>query len=191
MAAARRNQPDFADLVCLGIIAGAHGVKGGIRVRSFTDDPADIGSYGELRDETGEKRFALKVTGMAKSHVLAELDGVNDRTQAEALKGVSLYVPRNRLPVAGSDEFYQGDLIGLKAALADGTDLGTVVSVQQYGAGDMVEIARDGEKGSVMVPFTRDVVPVVDLAAGRMVIAPPPGLLEPVPPEPKETGENK
>lgn len=186
MAAARRNQPAFADRVCLGVIAGAHGVRGAVRLRSFTAEPADIGAYGVLSDETGERDIALKVTGMTKSHVVAEIEGVSDRDGAEALKGVALYVPRERLPEPEADEFYHGDLVGLAVALADGTDIGTVISVQDFGAGEILEVAPPGGETPLMVPFTSRVVPVIDLAARRLVIEPPPGLLEPVPPRPEE-----
>ncbi len=181
MAARNRGEPSFAERVCLGEIAGAHGVKGVVRVRSFTAEPAAIAAYGTLSDASGERKFELKMTGMSKSHVLAEITGVADRSAAVALKGTRLYVPRTRLPAAAAAEYYHGELIGLIAELAHGARLGPVIAVDDFGAGTVLEIAREGGE-SVLVPFTRAVVPEVDVARGRLVIDPPPGLLEPVEP---------
>ncbi len=191
MADRNRDEPSFAERVCLGEIAGAHGVKGVVRVRSFTAEPAAIAAYGTLTDAGGERKFELKMTGMSRSRVLAEITGVADRSAAVALKGTRLYVPRTRLPAAGADEYYHGELIGLIAELAHGARLGPVIAADDFGAGTVLEIAReDGE--SVLVPFTRAVVPEVDVARGRLVIDPPPGLLEPVEPGAAagEDGEN-
>jgi len=186
MTARNQGEPSFAERVCLGEIAGAHGVKGMVRVWSFTAEPAAIAAYGTLTDASGERRFALKMTGMSRSHVLAEITGVTDRSAAVALKGTRLYVSRARLPAAEADEYYHGELIGLIAEFAHGARLGPVIAVEDFGAGTVLEIAReDGE--SVLVPFTRAVVPEVDVARGRLVIDPLPGLLEPV--EPGEAGE--
>ncbi len=181
MVARKRGEPSFAERVCLGEIAGAHGVKGVVRVWSFTAEPAAIAAYGTLTDASGERKFELRMTGMSRSHVLAEIAGVTGRSAAAALKGTRLYMPRTRLPAAGADEYYHGELIGLIAELAHGARLGPVIAVEDFGAGTVLEITReDGE--SVLVPFTRRVVPEVDVARGRLVIDPPPGLLEPVEP---------
>ncbi|MEE9140737.1 MAG: ribosome maturation factor RimM [Alphaproteobacteria bacterium] len=162
--------------ICIGVIVGAHGVQGAVRVRSFTDDPGDVGAYGPVSDESGERTFELEVTGRAKGAVIARIAGVSDRDAAQALAGLELHVPRAALPEPEEDEFYYADLAGLVAELADGTRLGKVAAVYNFGAGDVVEVERD-EGGSLMVPFTRAVVPVVDLDAGRMVIDPPAGLI--------------
>ncbi len=167
--------------VCLGAIAGAYGVKGAVRIKSFTAEPEDVASYGPVSDESGDRVFGIRVTGMSKSMVLAEIEGIANREAAAALKGVRLYVARDRLPEALEGEYYHDDLIGLKAELADGSRLGTVVAVHDYGAGDVIEIGREGA-AAVMAPFTHAVVPVVDIAAGRLVIEPPTGLLDPVTP---------
>ena len=174
--------------VCLGVVAGAHGVAGAVRIRSFTAEPKDVAAYGPMSDESGERVFRIKVTGMSKLQVLAEIEGVADRPAAAALKGVRLYVARERLPAPQLEEYYHDDLIGLKVDLADGVRLGTVSAVHDFGAGDMLEVQRHGPAASVLVPFTRAVVPVVDLAAGRLVIDPPPGLLEPVEAAPGDDG---
>ena len=166
------------DRVCVGQIGGANGIRGWVRVASYTTDPADIASYGLLTDETGTRRLKLSVKRMAKGSVIAAIDGVSDRNAAEALAGLRLYVDRAALPPAGEEEFYRADLVGLAAETPDGAALGRIVAVEDYGAGDVLEL-RLTEGGSVLVPFTRAVVPVVDVAAGRVVIDPPPGLLAP------------
>jgi 16S rRNA processing protein RimM len=176
MAIRDREAPPFAERVCLGEISGAHGIKGQVKLVSFTAEPAAIVAYGPLTDVSGEKEYALKVTGKTKSHLLAEIAGINDRDAAAALRGVQLYVTRDRLPAPEADEFYHGDLIGLTAELASGGTLGTVRAVADYGAGVMIEIARDSGP-SVMVPFTRAAVPEIALDEGRIVVDPSPELL--------------
>lgn len=165
--------------ICVGVITGAHGVQGAVRVKSFTADPADVANYGPLEDESGERRFALRLVGSAKGVVIASLSGVADRDRAERLRGLRLYLPRAALPPAAEEEYYHADLIGLEAALGDGTPVGQVCAVHDFGAGDTLEIARP-QGSPVMVPFTRAIVPIVDLAAGRLVLDPPPGLIDPV-----------
>jgi 16S rRNA processing protein RimM len=159
--------------ILVGAIAGAHGVRGEVRIKSFTADPKAIGAYGPLCDEAGSRRFQLTVTGSIKGGVLARIVGVGDRDQAAALKGMRLYVARDQLPPPDEpEEFYIADLVGLGADRLDGTRLGRVAAVDNYGAGDVVEIALE-EGGSLVVPFTRQAVPVVDLAGGRLVVDPP------------------
>jgi 16S rRNA processing protein RimM len=163
--------------VLLGVIGAPHGVRGLVRVKSFTAEPEAIAAYGPLEDERGERRFALEPVGAAKGVVIARLPGIVDRDAAERLKGVRLYVRREALPEPGEEEYYHADLLGLAAVLRDGTPLGRVKAVNDFGAGDHLEIeSEDG--ASVMVPFTRAAVPVVDLAAGRVVIDPPAGLFD-------------
>jgi 16S rRNA processing protein RimM len=162
--------------VCLGVITGAHGVKGLVRVKSFTADPEAITAYGPLEDESGARKFALALVGAAKGVLLARVDGVTDRDAAERLKSVRLYVSRDVLPPPEEEEYYHADLMGLAAFLEDGTPLGRVVAVHEYGAGDSLELqGADGR--ALIVPFTRAAVPVVDLAGGRLVVVPPDGLL--------------
>lgn len=163
--------------VCIGRIAGAHGVRGWVRITSYTEQPENVGAYGPVSDETGERMFALEVMGMAKAQVLARIAGVGDRDAAEALRGVRLFVPRDRLPPAAPDEFYSDDLVGLSVETTGGAALGTVLSVQDFGAGALLEVGAARGR-TVLVPFTRDVVPVVDLDGGRVVVDPPAGLLD-------------
>jgi 16S rRNA processing protein RimM len=166
--------------VCMGVVGAPHGVRGAVRVKSFTEAPEAIADYGALEDETGRRRFTLRVVGTAKGDgmVIAAISGIADRNQAEALRGLRLYAPRAALPATGDEEFYHADLVGLVAELADGTSLGEVIAVHDFGAGDMLEIARP-EGPPVLVPFTRAAVPVVDLTGRRVVIDPPEGLFDP------------
>jgi 16S rRNA processing protein RimM len=163
--------------VCLGEVVGVHGVKGLVRVRAFTEDPEAFAAYGPLEDQRG-RRLILEPVGRAKGLVLARVEGITDRTQAESLKGTRLYVERAALPAITEDEaYYHADLIGLAAETVDGEALGRVVAVHDFGAGDLLEIEaapRDGRGAgeSLMVPFTRAAVPEVDLAAGRVVVRP-------------------
>jgi 16S rRNA processing protein RimM len=168
--------------VCVGVIVGAQGVRGAVRVKPFTASPEAVAGYGPVEDEAGGRRFELTLVGQAKGVVVAKLDGVADRDAAAALKGVRLYVPRAALPPAEEEEWYHADLLGLAAVLRDGTALGRVKAVHAFGAGDSLEIERP-DTAPVMVPFTRAAVPVVDLAGGRVVIDPPEGLFETPAPE--------
>jgi len=168
---------DAAQRVCLGVVTGPHGVRGAVRIKSFTEAPADVARYGPLADETGTRRFELRLIGTGKGVVIASLSGVEDRNQAEALRGLRLYLPRSALPQTAAEEYYHADLIGLEAVLGDGTPVGRVRAIHDFGAGDTLELARLGAP-PVMVPFTRAVVPSIELAAGRLVLDPPPGLLD-------------
>jgi 16S rRNA processing protein RimM len=177
--------------VCLGVVGAPHGVRGAVRIKSFTGEPAAIAGYGALEDESGARRFTLRIVGSAKGDgmVIAKLSGVEDRDRAEALRGLRLYAPRAALPAIGDDdEFYHADLVGLAALLEDGTKLGAVIAVHDFGAGDMIEIECDGGP-KVLVPFTRAAVPVVDIAGRRVVVDPPAGLIDP--PKGQRTGESQ
>jgi 16S rRNA processing protein RimM len=158
--------------VCVGAFAGAHGVRGAVRLKSFTTIPEDIASYGSLEDEAGTRRFRIRVTGEAKGTLIARIDGIADRDAAQALKGIRLYVDRDSLPEPEEDEFYHADLVGLEVELPDGTPFGKVRGVADHGAGDVIEISRPGAP-AVLTPFTRAAVPVVDIAGGRIVFDPP------------------
>jgi 16S rRNA processing protein RimM len=164
--------------ICLGVITGAHGVKGRVRIKSFTAEPQAIASYGPLSDERGERRFTIEVTGESKGTLLAVIEGIDDRDAAEALRGTRLYVDRAALPEPEDEEFYQADLIGLTALRGDGSTLGKVVAVNDFGAGASLEIADEAGK-TVLVPFTSAAVPRVDIAAGTLRVELPEGLLEP------------
>jgi 16S rRNA processing protein RimM len=169
------------DLVFVGVITGARGLKGELRIKPFTAEPDALFEYGPLYSEDGSQTYKGKVTGHAKGQLLARLKGIGDRTQADSVKGVKLFVPRDALPKLDEDEFYYADLIGLNAELVDGTPFGTVHWVLDVGAGVSLEV--NTAEGPVLVPFTKAAVPVVSLTEGRVVIDPPDGLLEPPSPE--------
>ena len=171
--------------VCVGLVTGPHGVRGAVRVKSFTAVPEDIARYGPLADESGSRRFALTLIGAAKGVLIARLMGIADRDQAEGLRGLRLYLPRAALPPPAAEEYYHADLVGLAAALPDGTVIGRVRAIHDFGAGDVIEIARPAAP-PVLVPFTCAAVPLVDLTAGRLVINPPPGLIDAVAEAPTE-----
>ncbi|MEF3366885.1 ribosome maturation factor RimM [Methylocystis sp. 9N] len=161
-------------LVLLGRFGAAHGVRGEIRLQSFTADPLAIVSYGPLTDESGARAFRLlSVRPQGKDMLVARVEGVTDRPGAEALTGVELYLPREKLPAPEEDEFYLADLIGLRAEMRDGTLIGPIVAVRNFGAGDILEVAPEAGGETLMFPFTKAVVPTIDLPAGRVLIAPP------------------
>lgn len=161
----------MTERLCVGIVFAAHGVKGQIRIKSFTADPGDLTRYGPLTTETGERWRLQGVSVGVKGVVTAKIDAINDRNQAEAAKGVKLYVERNALPAADEEEFYVSDLIGLEARSVGGEKLGTVSAVFDFGAGDVIEVK--GEGSELLLPFTKRNVPVVDLAAGMVIVDPP------------------
>ena len=162
--------------VLVGAIAGAFGVRGEVRLKSFCAEPAAIAGYGPLATEDG-RRFELTITRPLKGGFAACLSGVSDPDVAEGLRGTRLYADRARLPPAGEDEFYHADLIGLVVLDTGGATLGHVTAVHDHGAGDLLEVACPG-RDSVLLPFTRAIVPTVDLAAGRLVADPPAGLFD-------------
>ena len=176
--------PSATSLVCLGAIAGAHGIKGLVRLKSFTARAQDIAAYGPLQDAHGARRFELTLVGSSRGAMIARINGVDDRTAAERLKGEKLFVARDRLPPTATGEFYHTDLIGLTAEQQDGAPLGRIIAVYDFGGGPSLEIER-AAGGSVLVPFTTHVVPAVDIEGGRVVVVPPAGLLETAAPQRK------
>jgi 16S rRNA processing protein RimM len=164
---------DVADRVCIAQIGGPHGIRGEVKLKSFTADPMAVKDYGPLETEDGSARFEIEAARPAKGHLVARLRGVHDRNAAERLTNLRLFVPRERLPPAGTDEFYHADLIGLTAVTADGVEVGTVVAVHDFGAGDLLELRPVSGGTTIMLPFTDAFVPSVDIAGGRIVVQPP------------------
>ena len=162
---------DPPGLTCVGAIAGAFGVHGEVRLKSFCAEPGAIAAYGPLLAEDG-RSFTVKLARPITGAFAARLGGVATREAAEALKGTRLYVPRDRLPPLGDDEFYHADLVGLAVFDTGGACIGTVRAVLDHGAGDILEVARPGA-AELLVPFTRAAVPTIDLTAGRLVADPP------------------
>ncbi|MGH1463789.1 MAG: ribosome maturation factor RimM [Cognatishimia sp.] len=165
------------DLICVGTIAGAFGVQGEVRVKSFTAEATAIADYAPLSNEDGDREFDLVITRSIKNGLAVRLSGVVTKEDADALKGVKLFAPRDRLPDLPEDEYYYTDLIGLEVRDTGGTVIGSVKSVQNNGAEDMLEVHGPGLKDSVLIPFSRSVVPTVDLATGRIIADPPEGIL--------------
>lgn len=159
-------------------VVGVHGIKGTLKLKVFSDDPEGLPDYAPFCDATAKRTFDILSVQPHGNTFLAEFDGVTDRTAAEKLRGTKLYVPRDRLPEIEDEEtFYHVDLIGLQARWPDGKPMGKVVSVANFGAGDLVEI-RPLKGASFYIPFTGEAVPDVDLDAGTITIDPPPGLLD-------------
>lgn len=158
--------------ILLAAIIGAQGLKGAVKVKLFTETPEALSRYGVLKDKHG-KRFEVTAIRPAKDgEAVISFSGIVGRDDAEALKGVELFIERHQLPATGEEEFYHADLIGLAAQDSEGRMLGKVAAIHNYGAGDVIEIARpDGD--SVLLAFTRETVPVIDIAGGRVVVAVP------------------
>lgn len=165
------------DRVCVGAIAGAFGVRGDVRLKSFTGDPEAVASYGPVETEDRSRSFGIRIIGPIKAGFSARLDGVTSKEAADALKGVRLYVARDRLPDLEDDEFYHSDLIGLAVYDTGGGLIGRVKAVHDHGAGDLLDVHGPRLGNGVLLPFTREVVPTIDIGAGRIVADPPEGLL--------------
>ena len=174
--------------LCVGVITAPHGVRGQVRVKSFTAVPDDIAAYAPVTDKDGRREFRLSLVGQAKGVLLARIDGVSTREAAEALRGTELFVDRDILPATeDDDEFYYADLIGLPAVLKNGDAYGTVKALHDFGAGDMIEISV-ADSGDILLPFTKAIVPEVDLEAGRIIVEPPAMVGDPESAAPKDSG---
>lgn len=168
----RKPSPSQPNGVLLGVIAGAYGLKGEVKVKTFTAAPESIGRYGELFSDDGRSVAIASLRGLKSGALIARLKGVSDRKSAEKLKGMRLYIGRSALPKPKRDEFYHADLVGLRAEDGEGKEWGRVRAIYNFGAGDLLEIeAANG--GTTMIPFSRAAVPVVDIAHGRLVALPP------------------
>jgi 16S rRNA processing protein RimM len=159
------------DRICVGAIAGAFGVRGEVRLKSFCAQPEAIVAYAPLWTRDGSRSFTVRLTRGSGGALTARLSGVTTREEADALKGVELYADRDRLPNLPDDEFYHADLIGLEVLDTSGRPLGRVRAVHNHGAGDILEVTGTG--GALLLPFTRAAVPTVDLTAGRIIADPP------------------
>lgn len=157
-----------ATLVAIGVITGAQGIRGQVKLRSFTDDPHAITEYGALMNATGTKRYELRIDGANKSGLVASVKGVTDRNAAEALKGTELFVDKRNIPAAAEDEFYYDDLIGLDVRDASGATLGKVFALYNFGAGDIIEIQLSAG-GKEMYPFTCQNFPEVRVSEGYIL----------------------
>lgn len=164
--------------ICVGAIAGSYGVRGEVRLKSFCAEPAAIASYGPLWSEDGARSFILTLGPAVAQGFSARLSGVGTKEQADALRGVRLFVDRDRLPAPEDDEFYHADLIGLEVVDTGGKVLGRIKAILNHGASDLLEVTAPGQTGALLIPFTLAVVPTVDLTARRVIVDPPEGLFE-------------
>lgn len=173
--------------IVLARVVSAHGIRGDVVLRAHTGDPGDLGAYGPLTDAQGKRTFKIANLRVTPKGVVVHFKGIDDRSSAEALRGQELYVDRSALPPAEDGAYYHVDLIGLTAKGADGTLLGHVIAVQNFGGGELLEIERAGAKETDYVPFTDACVPVIDIAAGFVIVVMPEMVGEPEPAAPKDT----
>ncbi|TCP60282.1 16S rRNA processing protein RimM [Rhodovulum bhavnagarense] len=166
----------MSDRVCVGVVSGAFGVRGEVRLKSFCAQPESIADYAPLFTEDGKRSFDVTLTRQVKGGFSARLSGIATKEQADALRGIRLLADRAVLPSLPEDEFYHADLIGLEVVDTGGQVLGRVRAVHDHGAGDLLEIHGPGLSSTVLLPFTNAFVPTVDLAAGRIIADPPEGL---------------
>ena len=155
--------------ICVARIGAAHGVRGQVKLWTFTEDPFAVTRYGPLSTKDGARQFEVTQAREAKGFLVATLKGITTRNDAEGLNGVDLYIARDKLPATEAHEYYHADLIGLAAVTTAGDALGRVVAIHNFGAGDIVEIAPPTGP-TLLLPFSNAVVPIVDIAGGRVVI---------------------
>ena len=165
------------DSVLVGVIVGVHGIKGEVKLKSFTSDPLNVGRYGPLQSSSG-KQLEISKLKAAKDDFIASFKNVNDRNEAETLRGVELFVAREKLPKLKTHEAYAHDLMGLDVVLENGSKLGKLVAMPNYGAGDLLEVAIDGKAETVLIPFTSAFVPQEDFKSGKIIVNLPEGYLD-------------
>lgn len=162
----------MTDRVCVAQIGAPHGVRGEVRLWTFTADPMAVTRYAPLQTEDGKQAFEIEAVRPAKGHLVARLRGIDTREAAERLTNIKLFVPRKRLPEIEADEFYHADLVGLRVEDENGSEIGAVIAVHNFGAGDLLEI-QPPDGGAMLLPFTETVVPEVDIKGGRLVVVLP------------------
>ncbi|VAV94015.1 16S rRNA processing protein RimM [hydrothermal vent metagenome] len=162
--------------ICVGVISGAFGIRGEVRLKSFTANAEDIAGYGPLSSEDSGQTFTVALIGQVKGGFSARITGVMTKEQADALRGTRLYTSRENLPSLPDDEFYHADLMDLQVFDTGGKPLGHVKTVLNHGAGDILEITLPGSSATVLLPFTHEAVPTVDLTSGRLITDPPEGI---------------
>ena len=167
----------MSEELCLGVILGPHGIKGAVRVKSFTEKPESIAEYGTLHDKKG-KSFDLQLEGQSKGALIASIKGMKTRTQAELLRGTELFIKRNLLPSTDDDEYYHADLLGLNVYNRDGKKMGVVKAMHNFGAGDIVEVVITETENTVLIPFNNNTVPDIDFVKQEMIVEIPLGLLD-------------
>ena len=167
----------MSEELCLGVIIGPHGIKGAVRVKSFTEKPESIAEYGTLHDKYG-KSFDLQLEGQSKGTLIVSIKGMTTRTQAEVLKGTELFIKRKVLPHTDDGEYYHADLLGLNVYNRDGKKMGVVKAMHNFGAGDIVEVVIAETENTVLIPFNNNTVPEIDFVKQEMIVEIPLGLLD-------------
>jgi 16S rRNA processing protein RimM len=170
------TKPDPTNQLCVGAIAGSFGVQGEVRLKSFCSEPTAIADYGPLFTEDGSRSFNVKLTRPVAGGLGARLTGITTKEEADALRGTTLYVSRDKFPTLPDDEFYYADLVGMEVRDTGGVVFGKVAAVHNHGAGDLIEITGPELKETMLLPFTLAAVPTVDLATRRIVVDLPEGL---------------
>ena len=157
--------------VCIGKIVAAHGIRGEVKVNSYTKNPSDLDKYGAVENKDASRTFNIKVLGMTSTNVRVKINGIDDRNSAEALIGTEFFINRDKLPQLGEEEYYHTDIVGLDVCLQS-TDnkIGKVIGFSNFGAGDIIEIKINGQKETEMLPFTKDYVPLIDVEHGYVVV---------------------
>lgn len=169
--------PARSPRICLGVIVGAKGIGGEVRIKSFTENPEDVGAYGPVESEDGSQVWTVKVMGEAKGTVTAKLKGITDRNQAEALRGQKLFVDRAKLPAVDDGSYYHADLVGLDVVLTTGEAMGSISAVHNFGAGDIIEVDH-GNNETTMVPFSQAAIAEVNIKDGIVRVVPLQGLFD-------------
>ena len=161
-------------LICVGVITSAHGIKGAVKIRSFTEDPAALAGYSPLYNSDASRKFVIKTLSENGEMLIAQITGISNRNDAEMLGGTELFVYRDMLPEVAEDEFYYEDLIGLHVKSSiNNNDLGVVTSVYNHGAGDIIEIRLEASGKSELLAFTKENVPEINISGGYIVISLP------------------
>ena len=160
-------------LICIAKIVAAHGIKGAVKIKSFTEDPLSVADYPVLYNKDASVEYSIKIQSCNKDVLISYIDGISDRNEAELLKGKELFVYRNDFEEVGDDEFYYEDLIGLRVKLESGKEYGSIKSIQNYGAGDIVEVKLKSNNKKELYPFTVEIFPKITIKSGSVIIVPP------------------
>lgn len=164
---------DDKKLICIAVITAAHGIKGSVKIRSFTTDPSDLANYSPLYSSDGSKKYEIKILSENGDILIAEVNGIKDRNEAEKMRSTELYIYRDMLPEVEEDEFYYEDLVGLEARDPSGTPIGVILAVYNYGAGDVLEVKLNNSKETELFAFTMDIVPEINIKGGYVTINKP------------------
>jgi len=169
----RGKTPTEDALICVGKITAAHGIRGEVKIQSHLSDPQAMASLPSLTDATGSHQFSIRIRGQQKQQLIAQIDGITNRNEAELLRGTELFTAKDNLPQPDEDEFFYEELIGIEARSSEGDTLGEVVAVHNYGAGDILEIRMKASGKQEMFSFTEATVPEIDLDQGWLHLLPP------------------